>query len=48
VPTRRASAAAAAAHAKALASEVHSNTNVAAPTCVPSAAIACANGFGTV
>ena len=44
----RASATAAAAHAKAPASDVHSNTNVAAPSFVPSAATPCSNGLGTV
>ena len=47
-PSRRASAAAAAAQAKAPASDAHSNTNVAAPSSVPSAATPCANGLGTV
>ncbi len=47
-PSLRASAAAAAAQAKAPASDAHSNTNVAAPSCVPSAATPCANGLGTV
>ena len=41
-------AAAARAHAKAPASDVHSNTNVGAPSSVPSAATPCSNGFGTV
>ena len=47
-PSRRASAAAAAAHAKTPASDAHSNTKVAAPSLVPSAATPCSNGFGTV
>ena len=37
-----------AAHAKAPASDAHSNTNVGAPSFVPSAATPCWNGFGTV